>query len=338
MSCFYRYRCYGLTLLSEFYLPELDHHDAGLHLPMAEELSSDHFGSNGFNQDRDQSLPSEVIIKQGEVDVSFLRSKNAWFAKKSLDTVALQIKDVANFEIIGGHTVIIDCLCRDKVEVMRLFLLGTVLGCILHQRHLIPLHVGAVEINGKALAFTAPSGTGKSTLVSRLYRFANCSLICDDVATLDLNTSPPLMYGGPPFLKLGENWVHAFDQAEIESIPHPESTKSRVFLREAFIAQPLPLSGLVLLERCDGIKEGQLDIEPLSGSEAFAAAREAIYRYQMGLAMSSPEHMFNQLTQLTQNVRFYRGKLGPWDPSDEARLGQTEHTIVERLADLTQSS
>ena len=213
--------------------------------------------------------------------------------------------------------------------MLRLSLLGSAMGCILHQRGLIPLHISAVAINGRAWGFTAPSGTGKSTLAALLHRFAGCPVVCDDVAALHVLDDQPYVAGGPPLMKLSPELAGCFGDARVEPVPHPESDKLKIQIERSFVPGLLPLAGIVVLERDADVALGGLDVKRLSGSEAFLGAREVVYRYEMGLAMSSLAEMFQQLTALARQVPFYRGRLGRWTVADD---GETAPAIVEQLA------
>ncbi len=71
-------------------------------------------------------------------------------------------EDVARYRIAAGRTIVVERLPNSPARNVRLFLLGSAFGALLHQRGLLPLHANAVEIGGKAVAFMGESGAGKS--------------------------------------------------------------------------------------------------------------------------------------------------------------------------------
>lgn len=290
-------------------------------IPLTEPFQESH-PAEGFEPD---------IIISTEPHISTPEPK-PWFEVVGEQHVRLRIEDQAIIEIKEGQHIRVQMRHPADESLIRLYLLGSAMGCILHQRGLIPLHISTVCINGQAWGFTAPSGTGKSTLAARLHHFAGCPMVSDDVAALYLIDGQPFVAGGPPLMKLQPEFAALFTDATISPIPYPESNKLKVQPKNAFIQGLVPLAGIVVLERDETQPKGSLEIEPLRGAEAFMGAREAIYRHQMGLAMSSQAHMFNKLTELTTHVPFYRGKLGQWTIDDG---GATETAIVERLATLT---
>ena len=58
------------------------------------------------------------------------------------------------------------------------------------------LHASAVVLDGAAVAFTAPSGTGKSTLAAHLVA-AGASFLTDDVLALDDRNGVVEAHSGP---------------------------------------------------------------------------------------------------------------------------------------------
>ena len=102
---------------------------------------------------------------------------------------------------------------------VRLYLLGSALGMLLHQRGLLPLHANCVEIDGQAFAFMGRPGAGKSTLAAwfhdRGYR-----LIADDVSVVgfDQQYERALVYPGVPRLQL---WREALEASGRSSSDHP---------------------------------------------------------------------------------------------------------------------
>ena len=66
---------------------------------------------------------------------------------------------------------------------VRLFLLGSAMGALLHQRGLLPLHTNAVEVGGRAFAFMGKSGAGKSTLAA-WFHDRGFRIVADDVCVV----------------------------------------------------------------------------------------------------------------------------------------------------------
>src|SRR5215213_168075 len=95
----------------------------------------------------------------------------------------LTVADAGRFLISQGRTIRVEALNGVDPRNVRLFLLGSAFGALLHQRGLLPLHANAIEVDGTAVAFMGASGAGKSTLAAwfhdRGYR-----IIADDVCVV----------------------------------------------------------------------------------------------------------------------------------------------------------
>lgn len=311
------YSIYHLPVLSEMVLPELS-------------------APETFCQVSESRVIKEVrpvsIRKGQEIQLSDIEKK-PWFSANATNEAWLRHRQIGEMTIKDGALIEIRALPGADEDLIRLYLLGSAMGCILHQRGILPLHVSTIYINGQAWAFTAPSGTGKSTLAARLHRFANCPMVSDDVAALYVIDAQAYVAGGPPLVKLTPEFAAVFEGAAITPIPGPESNKLRVQTRNSFVSGLVPLAGIVVLERDESVTKGSLEIEPLSGAQAFIRAREAIYRHEMALAMSSPSLMFKKIIELASHLRFYRGRLGHWNIADG---GATELSIADRLASISE--
>lgn len=122
------------------------------------------------------------------------------------DIALLAVPGVARFRIDGGRAMTVDLDESCSERNLRLFLLGSALGVLIHQRGLFPLHANAVVIDGVAVAFTGHSGAGKSTLAA-WFSAAGHTVLTDDVCIIGLDSAGrPIVYPGLPRVKL---WADA---------------------------------------------------------------------------------------------------------------------------------
>jgi hypothetical protein len=85
--------------------------------------------------------------------------------------------------LVTGREVRVDPAPGALREEVQAFLLGPVLGLVLHQRGLLPLQASAVETPEGAVVFVGPSGSGKSTLAAH-FRRRGYRILADDTAVL----------------------------------------------------------------------------------------------------------------------------------------------------------
>jgi hypothetical protein len=141
----YSYEAYGLTIHSELPLPQLI-------------------------KSKDTSSP-DLVIRYGDVP-EFLDDVTAsgrdW--QISSKQLLLKIKGVATYWANGSEEVWIDRDPDARDDDVRLWLLGSTLGFLLHQRRILPLHASAIRTDKGAVLFTGFSGAGKSTMLGAMVK------------------------------------------------------------------------------------------------------------------------------------------------------------------------
>lgn len=112
------------------------------------------------------------------------------------------------------------------------------------------LHAGAVATRGGAIAITAATGGGKSTLLATLLG-RGLALVADDVLVLEpRDTAPPISHPGPPLMT-----VPAASTALLGTAAPPDTIATiddELWLAVPAHPQPLPLKALVVLDRLPG--------------------------------------------------------------------------------------
>ena len=76
----------------------------------------------------------------------------AAFAAADAGDADLVIPEAGSFAVRGGREIIVDALPEVPDRNLRLFLLGSAMGLLLHQRGLLPLHANAVSLGGRTIA------------------------------------------------------------------------------------------------------------------------------------------------------------------------------------------
>ena len=121
----------------------------------------------------------------------------------------LTIDGVARYAIADGADITIDREPGVPDANVRLYLLGSAMGVLLHQRGLLPLHANAVEIDGKAFAFMGASGSGKSTLAA-WFHDQGYRVIADDICVVRFNsTDAAFVSPGLPRIRLWRDVMDA---------------------------------------------------------------------------------------------------------------------------------
>lgn len=174
----------------------------------------------------------------------------------------ITIPNVAAYAVRDGCEILVDARPDAPDRNVRLYLLGSAVGLLLHQRGLFPLHANAVEVDGRAIAIAAPSGAGKSTLAAWFHDQGH-RLIGDDVCVLRAEENAVITYPGVPRLRLWGQTIEATGRSreglERAYAGDDEWDKWDVPVAAAQIAsEGLPLSAIYVLEDGPEIAIGQL--------------------------------------------------------------------------------
>jgi hypothetical protein len=193
------------------------------------------------------------------------------------DGTLLTIPRVGRYLISGGREIVVDPAPGASERNVRLFLLGSAFGALLHQRGLLPLHANAIEIDGRAFAFCGHSGAGKSTMAAWFHDRGH-RILADDVCVIGFEDGRALAFPGIPRLRL---WREALEASGRETGAFARSfddlDKYDVPTDRRGPARPLPLGAIYLLRKLD---EGgpPAEIERLVGVDAVETLVSNTYR------------------------------------------------------------
>ena len=297
-----KYAVFGLVIDSEIALPEL--------LPAPE------------------SAPADVVIRFGAAGDEYSISP---------DEVNLVVPKVAAYRVQGGREIAIAPREGASERNIRLFLLGSAFGAIIHQRGLLPLHANAIDIGGRAVAFMGHSGAGKSTMAAWFLDRGH-RILADDVCVVVPDAAGvPLAYPGIPRLRLWREALErtgrnaddlelAFDDTDKFNLPTPTPSQSG----------PIPLSHVYLLEKAE---DQAPQIQPLSGVAAVDALVANTYRGGYLARMGGTKRHLLACLALVKLVPVFRAsRLWGFDGYDEEakRLEQHARSLIARETPISQ--
>ena len=252
----------------------------------------------------------DLVIRLGEVPerLDDAQHHQSWWLQSNARECLVNIPQVCRLLIRDGREIIVQPAGEPACAAdVRLYVLGSGMGAVLHQRGCLPLHVGAVRAAGKVWAFTGPSGEGKSTLTATLHLKYGLPLVSDDVMALHLQQAQaPQVFPGPRKLKLWQDaaeHLHCDSESLVQDLSN--TPKFQLYLGdEEALTGPEPLHALVVLE--SSAEPITPSLEKLSGAAAFDACLTALYRPYMAYWYRSRQAVMADLLRLCSSVAIYR--------------------------------
>jgi hypothetical protein len=214
--------------------------------------------------------------------------------------IELEVRGVGRYIASDGALIRVAVEPGAKSEDIRLYLLGAMMGVILHQRGFYPLHASCVALNGGGIAFAGPSGVGKSTLVASLVR-RGASFVTDDICAMaPVNGGEPAVWPGAASVKLDESGLASASGPVADLAPAGGNRGKYQLPIDAVIdwATPVPLRRVYLIR--DG--EGPPRLERLSGLEATSALVEETYFLVYAAALGLTPQVFRWAAEVARTV------------------------------------
>lgn len=254
----FHYRAFGLNIASELDLPEL--------------------------QARAVAAAPDVHIRVGAVPESLPDAQASGVLFQAAPNRFLLRLDHVRFLVRNGSEILVERLAENEAQ-LRVFLLGSCFGALLHQRGLLVLHASAVQTPKGAVAFAGVSGAGKSTTLGAFLQ-RGYPLLSDDLTAIHRDENGRLVV--EPAIPRARLWSdsalrlgHSSDALQREQ---PELEKY-VLPAQNFSSSPAPLHRVYLLKSENLAKVISLEILP--PFKAFNVLIHHTYRkrFLKGLAM-----------------------------------------------------
>jgi hypothetical protein len=193
------------------------------------------------------------------------------------DGTMLAVTKVGRYLIRDGREIVVEPAEGASERNLRLFLLGSAIGALLHQRGLLPLHANAIDLGGRAVAFSGHSGAGKSTIAA-WFHDRGYPILADDVCVVGFDEAGrAIAYPGIPRLRL---WREALEASGRDAGAYDRSfddmDKYDVPTETGSTQEPLPLAAIYLLRKAG--EGGDAAIERLAGVDAVETLMSNTYR------------------------------------------------------------
>jgi hypothetical protein len=249
--------------------------------------------------------PADVIIRHGLVSAALENpTGRGVLYQATSNQFLLDMHDVARYLVQNGNEIIIEPAVSSLESDVRVFLLSSCIGALLHQRGMLVIHAAAVVTGQGAVLFAGSSGNGKSTLLGEFLR-RGYKMMVDDVCAVVLDSEGvPLVLPGYPRIRL---WRDAAIKLEKDVTSaertRPSLEKFEWQISELYCNQPVRLLRIYLLTT---VNKNKLELIPMPRINTFSIVLDNTYQQQFldGLEMRASH--FNLVTAVARQTRVTR--------------------------------
>ena len=274
----YHYRIYGLHITSEIKLSDL------IEAPKEEQSDVYILYSD---------MPEYIKNARKQQIYYDFKPTQMWFEVENLCIFSIQNGNL--IEIIQGE--------GKDFQMIKGYLLGTALSCLMAQRQKIAIHGGTIIINHQAIIITGESGAGKSTLTTAL-RQKGFKFLADDVSALNCEDADNILVEPTfPHQKLCTDVMHHLgytldDYLKIDE----EREKYLVPVKDDFSEEAIKLGGIVELSIGT---ETNIQFSEAKGHEKLNILLRNIYRKSIWEMIPMPPQYFKKCVNILKQIPIY---------------------------------
>ncbi|MEA3317550.1 MAG: hypothetical protein U9R54_06295, partial [Bacteroidota bacterium] len=215
----------------------------------------------------------------------------------------LKVDNVAKFLVRDGKTIIVDKLEEAGDNEVNLFLLGSAMGALIHQREMLPIHGSTIKLKDKSVIFSGVSGAGKSS-ISAYFVKKGYKIVADDISVVSSQNDKNYVSPGFPRIKLWEDVSNNLNIETKDSLRiRPSINKFGVNVSDSFYNKDAEVDKIIIIN----IKNSPgFEIEKLKGIEKFNALKNNTYRFNFANGLQKKQALFGFYSKFLQNIEIYR--------------------------------
>lgn len=275
----------------------------------------------------DNLSSQQARIRLGTVPETLPNAEHRYGYQVNHKDALFDIPDVARYLIKDGNEILVDPASSADERDVRLFLLGSAFGMLLHQRGILPMHASAIEVDNRCILFTGQSGAGKSTMAAFL-RKEGYRVLTDDVCAITFdNNGQPLAWPGFPRVKLWSDTLHALKQKTEDLVPDGmRADKYHLPLNDTFSKHPLPITHIYSLREHS---HSASEIELLSTQDAVTTIVDNVYRNGVLHSKKYKLQNFQLCMSLAQKTNVFQlSRCKNFDGMNEVLSGLEKHWAI----------
>lgn len=263
------YSAFGFTILSDFPIAQLP------------ETKAERYDILIRNSDL-----SDILI--GFEQIRFVHNE-----------IHFSYENVGTFRISNGNLIEVDPDPVCSKSHLGVYIMGSCMGVILHQRGFMPIHGSCVTDGKRSILITGDSGAGKSTLAAE-FLCHGWKLLTDDVSVVFNVEGTPMVQSSYPSQKLWQDAMERYekDVNNVHSLYFSENReKFGVNVADSFHEGTCPLSMVIRLLPADA----PCSVSPIDGMTKVDQLLRNTYRSFM-IAPKDRSRHFQRCVTLSTKV------------------------------------
>jgi hypothetical protein len=250
-------------------------------------------------------MAPDVIIEYGDTPKDLMhptsKSENH---QASPDEFLLSIQWLGRYYIQEGRCITITPNSGSSEEWILVFLMGSAMGALLHQRNYLVLHAGAIRANESSTIFLGPSGIGKSTLAAAFHQ-RGYPFLADDVCAVAMINGKPCVIPGFLQLKLYNDVLKKMgkDKDQFKSLPWARSLEKYFIPVRQENENPVPLKTVFILKTQN---IDHISVTPLSGVAKIDPFMQNTYRRRFLHGLGGKQEHFRHCAMVAARTNVYQ--------------------------------
>lgn len=238
----------------------------------------------------------DILIRKSDLSDILIGFEQIRFIRNE---VHFSYENVGSFRITNGNLIEVDPdpVCAESH--LGVYIMGSCMGAILHQRGLMPIHGSCVTDGKRSILITGDSGAGKSTLAAEFLRHG-WKLLTDDVSAVFNVEGTPMVQSSYPSQKLWQDAMERYekDVDNVHSLYFSENReKFGVNVADSFHEGTCPLSMVIRLLPADA----PCSVSPIDGMTKVDQLLRNTYRSFM-IAPKDRSRHFQRCVTLSTKV------------------------------------
>ncbi|MCK9625817.1 MAG: hypothetical protein M0R23_05055 [Bacteroidales bacterium] len=213
----------------------------------------------------------------------------------------IDIRNTAKYFVEDGSKITVQLYENTDDDSVMLFLNGSVLGAVLHQKKMLSFHGSAFCMNGKGILVCGSSGSGKSSVTAAFCQQEGATFISDDITPITIEDSTVKLVPLKTKLKLWEDSLQKLNIVRSKDIRRIRPTLEKYTIPYPNSSHEHQLDHLIVLGVHNQSAYQSFNIQ---GIEKYNILRNQIYRKSFLNGMPETEkYYFKQLLAIASNIK-----------------------------------